>query len=240
MCSKMGQYQECKQYFANVNNIDNIMNDEQVCQIPSIVSNRSVNMLQERKTVNKSNLISVEISASKPKALMGLMNCQSANKNGHYIKDYILEQDLDLAALTETWMVGGDADNVVKSKPIPNGYRMQHVPRIGSRGGGVALIWKAHYAVKLEPAFQASSFESIVLLATIGSKAFRIVVIYRPLHHSKTSCKSPSLSLNLLICWSRQRHGQVSFLSLVILMFIGMSKVIQRRSNLRTCWRLSV
>ena len=91
-----------------------------------------------------------------------------------------MEQDLDLAALTETWMVGGDADNVVKCKLIPNGYRMQHVPRIGSRGGGVALIWKAHYAVKLEPAFQASSFESIVLLATIGSKAFRIVVIYRP------------------------------------------------------------
>ena len=62
---------------------------------------------------------------------MGLMNCQSASKNGDSIKDYILEQDLDLAALTETWMVGGDADNVVKSKLIPNGYRMQHVPRIG-------------------------------------------------------------------------------------------------------------
>ena len=71
-------------------------------------------------------------------------------------------------------------NNVIMSKLIPNGYRMQHVPRIGSRGGGVALIWKAHYAVKLEPAFQASSFESIVMLATIGSKAFRIVVIYRP------------------------------------------------------------
>ena len=26
MCSEMGQYQECKQYFANVNNIDNMMN----------------------------------------------------------------------------------------------------------------------------------------------------------------------------------------------------------------------
>ena len=89
MCSEMGQYQECEQYLANVNNIDNIINDEQVCQIPSIVSNRSVDMLQKRKTVNQNNLISVEISASKPKALMGLMNCQSANKNGDSIKDYI-------------------------------------------------------------------------------------------------------------------------------------------------------
>ena len=46
-------------------------------------------------------------------------------------------------------------------------------------GGGVALISCEHYAVKSESSFTATSFESLSVLATVGSYALRIVVIYR-------------------------------------------------------------
>ena len=107
------------------------------------------------------------------------MNCQSVNNKADAINDYIVENNVCIAALTESWLTGNEQDNVIKSQSVPAGYRMQHVPRAGSRGGGVAMIWKEQYAMKLEPPIEASSFESMVMLATIGSRAFRIVVLYR-------------------------------------------------------------
>ena len=86
---------------------------------------------------------------------------------------------MDCAALTETWLYGADRDNAVKSQLVPAGYKLLHVPRSGSRGGGVAVVGKEQYGLKLDTSFQAESFETMSVMTTIGSQAFCIVVIYR-------------------------------------------------------------
>ena len=53
--------------------------------------------------------------------------------------DFIVFQNIDVLALTETWLCCGD--NAVLNELLPHGYDIRHVDR-ERRGGGVALIYK--------------------------------------------------------------------------------------------------
>ena len=54
--------------------------------------------------------------------------------------DYITCNNLDLLALTETWL-GTDLDSGVIGEAVPQGYGFVQEPRIGKRGGGIALVY---------------------------------------------------------------------------------------------------
>ena len=57
--------------------------------------------------------------------------------------DYIISNDFDLVAVTETWL-GTSIGKACISELLPCGYQFKHVPRSGGRrGGGVALIFRA-------------------------------------------------------------------------------------------------
>ena len=79
---------------------------------------------------------------------------------------------MDCAALTETWLYGDDRDNAVKSQLVPAGYKFLHVARSGSRGGGVAVVCKEQYGLKLDNPFQADSFETMSVLTNCGFTGF--------------------------------------------------------------------
>jgi hypothetical protein len=133
-------------------------------------------------TVNHNNLIQIKTTAhqiTKPSAVFCTMNCRSVASKPELVYDYLVENNVDCAALTETWLTGDDRDDAVKSQLLPPGYKFLHVPRSGSRGGGVAVVSKEQYSIKLDTPFQATSFETMSVLITVGSQAFRVVVIYR-------------------------------------------------------------
>jgi hypothetical protein len=44
------------------------------------------------------------------------------------------------------------------SELVPPGYKMKHVPRVGRRGGGVAIIHKAAIQVTTESSGQSKEF----------------------------------------------------------------------------------
>ena len=48
------------------------------------------------------------------------INCESSNNKAAIIADYILEQDLDICCLTETWLNSNDP--VTNGELCPNGY----------------------------------------------------------------------------------------------------------------------
>ena len=50
-----------------------------------------------------------------------------------------MSHNLDVLALTETWLCNGD--NIILNELLPPGYDIRHVDR-GRRGGGVTLIYK--------------------------------------------------------------------------------------------------
>jgi len=71
------------------------------------------------------------------------INCRSVKNKTLSICDFVLTNDYDLVALTETWL-GSSVDEVCVSELVPSGYEIKHVPRCGRRrGGGVAVIYKS-------------------------------------------------------------------------------------------------
>ena len=58
--------------------------------------------------------------------------------------DFIVSQNIDVLALTETWLCCGD--NAVLNELLPPGYDIRHVDR-ERRGGGVALIYKKRHFI---------------------------------------------------------------------------------------------
>ena len=57
--------------------------------------------------------------------------------------DYIISNDFDIVALTETWF-GTSVDKVCISELVPPGCKIKHVPLpAGIRGGGVGIIYKS-------------------------------------------------------------------------------------------------
>ena len=95
------------------------------------------------------------------------------------LHDFIIDQDLDLFALTETWLTGTDMDNVIISSLLPNGYNITHNPR-ETRGGGTAIIHRNSLKVSTVSESQNHpSFEGLECIVT-STHVVRLSVIYRP------------------------------------------------------------
>lgn len=64
------------------------------------------------------------------------INCRFVKNKTVSFSDFIVENNVDIMAITETWL-GTDTDQIVL---IPDGYKMCHKPRRGRKGGGVPVI----------------------------------------------------------------------------------------------------
>ncbi len=95
------------------------------------------------------------------------------------IHDYIVSNDIDILALTETWLCPS-GDNCVISELVPNGYDMHHVARTERKGGGVAIIHKSNLDIQQTKRKNLpTQFE--LLECSINSNMFRLFVVYRPI-----------------------------------------------------------
>ena len=163
---------------SKVKNLHNAVNKNNLVQI-CITSNR------KPVISNKSTL-----SASKF-CLFGLLNCQSVRNKYLSIKDYVVDKDFDIFAITETWLNTGDYDNLVIGSLIPNGYRFLHSARDG-RGGGVGLLFKSSL-----PAFD--TVDHSLLLARLSTR-FGICDQALDWFRSYLSDRTQYVSMCLLIC----------------------------------------
>ena len=97
--------------------------------------------------------------------------------------DHIFDNDLDIVALTETWLSNEENNNTnVITECSTHGYTLHHVPRnSGSTGGGVGVLIndRVKLVTRLETVNSAVSFESMEMIITIVSISIRLVVIYR-------------------------------------------------------------
>ena len=95
------------------------------------------------------------------------------------LHDFIIDQQLDIFALTETWLTGTDTDNPIISALLPNGYTIIHNPR-QARGGGTAIIHRNSLTVtKVSDSQPHPSFEALECIVT-STQVVRLSVIYRP------------------------------------------------------------
>jgi len=61
-----------------------------------------------------------------------LLNTRSINKKELAIKDYVIDNDVDIFAVTETWLRNNENYNFSIAEVCPTGYRFYHVPRKNS------------------------------------------------------------------------------------------------------------
>ena len=94
-----------------------------------------------------------------------------------------MSQNVDVLALTETWLCEGPDDLIVINNSVPPGYHIHCVNRQHKRGGGVALIYKKDITFKDEQLTSIDRFSQFELLdccIKINKISTRVVVVYRP------------------------------------------------------------
>jgi exonuclease III len=153
--------------------------------IKNRITARIKNITQPRG-VDLQNLSSVSTSTEKPclnvKSLdVRFLNARSIRNKTDALQDYVVEHDIDILTIGETWL--GRPDDLKTIGDLkPSGYEFEHVPRPpGSEGyGGVGILYKSGISVKVVPNIQATSFESMEALVTVASSTVRLIVVYRP------------------------------------------------------------
>ena len=84
------------------------------------------------------------------------LNVRSAGNKAVAIKDFTVDNNIDVLALTETWFHNDDFD---MGTLCATGYRFLHNPRSLGRGGGVGLLFKDSLWVNSILCEQCKTFE---------------------------------------------------------------------------------
>ena len=141
---------------------------------------------------NKNNLISVKLLKTLEtlqKTRLGFINTRSVKNKTTSIYDFILENDLDILAIAETWLQEAGDEATVKQM-LPEGFLMKHAPRKGQsiesrkgHGGGVGIIYKSKINVTVKESSLTSKFEQFEFMdccVKMNGQCLRLVVMYRP------------------------------------------------------------
>ena len=116
-----------------------------------------------------------------------LMNAQSVRNKTMLINEYVRDDDIDILAITETWLKRG-GDSAIITELAPDGYSFVHVPRQRGRGGGVGLLHRETYSCKLlaSPCFKHMELLRARLTGT-NVRPFDVYVVYHPHVSTKNS-----------------------------------------------------
>ena len=116
------------------------------------------------------------------------LNARSVSANGKAdgIRNDLVEEDIDVCVIMETWLTGDEnTDTVVCGNLTPQGYALVHTPRVNQRGGGVAIVCKNSFQVTKQTVTTYESFEHMEVLLQTGCDCVRLCVVYRPTSLSK-------------------------------------------------------
>ena len=132
--------------------------------------------------VNLNNLIPVATTDS-PKidcrcVQFCVLNVRSITNKAMAVKDLVVDEDIDILALTETLLRPGNIDDVEIRTPCPTGYRFLHVPRGHSRGG-VGLLFKDTLQINSHITDTFTTFE-LMDIHLRSLQPIRTLLIYRP------------------------------------------------------------
>ena len=111
------------------------------------------------------------------------LNIRSIRNKTLSLYHFIVSHNVDVLALTETWLCDGPDDLIVINNSVPPGYHIHCVNRQHKRGGGVTLIYKKDITFKDEQLTSIDRFSQFELLdccIKINKISTRVVVVYRP------------------------------------------------------------
>ena len=136
---------------------------------------------------NPKNLIQVPLvksSHNAPGIRFATWNARSikAKHKSTALCDFVINNQLDLLTVTETWLTGTDKDNRAIAdikNTLPN-YQLYHIHRQQKQGGGLAVLLRDGLSARLNSISKCRSFEYMDLMVSSASSSFQLVVICRP------------------------------------------------------------
>ena len=161
-------------------------------KIPTIISSdeariASTSLASLRTAVVRSNLISIPLRAPpefvqrRQLCNFALVNARSIRNKTLMLNDFIVEHDVDIFSITETWLRDSVFEDFFCSDICPAGYNFFHNPRTTSHGGGIAVLTKKPFKVVKQQLADFKSFDaSEAVLKLSGNYNLRLVNIYRP------------------------------------------------------------
>ena len=138
--------------------------DRRVAEQTPLVSKGLLESNVKYKIRKRTTTGSIHIKLKVLPTNFGLLNCQSTKQKTTILNDWIVDNKLDIAVLTETWLTGTEFDKTIISEICPLGYRCVHVPRKDRRGGGIAIILKKGYKTNIKPSNTYNTFEHMIVL----------------------------------------------------------------------------
>ena len=140
-------------------------------------------------SVNSDNLVTLTVphkatshpTGNSPPAQNSLrlayFNAQSCRQKTSEINDLVVDGDFDILLMTETWLYAS-GDEAYITEMTPSGYLFHSFPRIGRRGGGIAIMFKSALSDSISIPF--NSFESVELRLSNDSTSVSVICLYRP------------------------------------------------------------
>ena len=143
-------------------------------------------------SVNSDNLVTLTVphkatshpTGNSPPAQNSLrlayFNAQSCRQKTSEINDLVVDGDFDILLMTETWLYAS-GDEAYITEMTPSGYLFHSFPRIGRRGGGIAIMFKSALSdsISMHP-LPFNSFESVELRLSNDSTSVSVICLYRP------------------------------------------------------------
>ena len=74
------------------------------------------------------------------------LNARSIRNKNLIIKDYVIDYDVEITAITDTW-VRDNGDNLITRELCTTGYKFVHKPRISGSGSGVGFLYKDNICI---------------------------------------------------------------------------------------------
>ena len=139
--------------------------------------------------VNKNNLVNVEITRNNPTVLkrsntrFALVNSRSIKNKDLMLHQHLVEKEIDIYVVTETWLGQTDIDKIWHESTVLNRNEFQLFPsnRQGRQGGGIALVTKANIKTKLLDEGQLNTFQYAKWQLALKHTSITIIAIYHPL-----------------------------------------------------------
>lgn len=127
-----------------------------------------VSIVKATPTTNQSNLV------------LATQNTQSVRNKTILMNDIVVEKNIDLIVITESWLKENE-DNII-NEIVPNGYSFVNQRRLnGQSGGGIIIIHKTGLKVKkIDSGYDFKHFEYIETMVTHSNVTYRVIGLYRP------------------------------------------------------------
>ena len=140
---------------------------------------------KREKGVDHNNLINIPLTEQllqhENKVNISTINARSVKSSEVIIKDHLVDNDIDICVISETWLKDCDQAWIEGCELNKDGFRMQTANRKARTGGGLACIYRERYKVDQKMAGANTSFEYALWLVRISDADYiNVLGIYHP------------------------------------------------------------